>query len=85
MVGIWSSLDDYIGPAHQLERQNRAKNPKWPGNDQFCQFDFLIKRFYGSSYTPFDAELQVGFFEINFRFVGHFVSDLLAKNVSKNR
>ena len=61
------------------------KNPKWPENDQFRQFDFLIKRFFGSSYTPFDAELQMEFFEITCRSIGCTVIELLTKNVSKNR
>ena len=73
------------GPAHQLQRQIREKTPKWPGNDQFRQFHFLIKRFFGTNYTPFEAKLQMEFFEITYRFVGCFVLELLAKNVSKNR
>ena len=61
------------------------KNPKWSENDQFRKFHFFIKHFYGLSYTPFDAELQMGFFEITYRFVGCSVIELLTKNVAKNR
>ena len=75
----------YIGPAHRLERQNREKTQKWPENDQFRQFHFLTKRFFGSNSTSFDAELQMKFFETIFRFVGCLVLELLTKNVSKNR
>ena len=82
---MWSSLDESIGPAHRLERQNRAKTPKWSENYQFRQFNYLNKRIYGSNYTPFDAELQKGFFEITSRSVGCFVLELWRINVSKNQ
>ena len=84
---MWSSWANMAigGPAHQLQRQIREKTPKWPGNDQFRQFHFLIKRFYGPNYSPFDAELRIGFFEITYRFVGCLVLELLTKNVAKNR
>ena len=78
-------VGEYLGPAHRLDRQNREKTPKWPKNDQFRQIHFLTKHCFGSIYTPFDAELQMGFFEINFKFERCLVLELLTKNVAKNR
>ena len=61
------------------------KTPKWPKNDQFRQFSFLIKRFFGSSYISFEAESKIKFFEINYRFVRRSIIELLMKNMPKNR
>ena len=69
-------IDNY---AHRIERQIREKTPKWPENDQFRKFQFLIKRFFGPSYTSFDAELQIGYIEITYRSAGHSVLELLTK------
>ena len=74
-----------IGPAHRLQRQNREKSLKWPQNDQFRQFQFLIRQFFGSNYTPFEAELQTGFFETTYRSVGYSVTEILTINEPKNR
>ena len=59
-----------VSPAHRQKRQNHEKARKWPDNDQFRQFNFLIKRFYRLSYISFEAELQMGFFEITSRSLG---------------
>ena len=54
-------------------------------NDQFRYFHFLNKSFKHSRCRPFDAELQMEFFEITSRFVVRLVLELLTKNPSKNR
>ena len=61
------------------------KTSKWPENDQFRQFHFLIKRFFDSNCTSIDAESQMQFFEITYRFLGCSVNEILTKNVLKNR
>ena len=70
--------------SEQIE-QNREKAQKWPKNDQFWQIHFLNKRLFDSNYTPIDAEWQMEFFEITYRFL--ICSSLMqsTKNVSKKR
>ena len=54
-------------------------------NDQFRQIDFLNTIYFHSSYTSFDAELHLQFFEIINKFVTRSVLELLTKTRSKNR
>ena len=68
-----------------LQRQNREKTRKCREKDRFRQFHFWTKRFLRSSFTAFDAELQMEFFEIICKFVGRLVLELWTKNVSGNR
>ena len=65
-----------VGPAPRLPRQNheiRGKSLKCTKNDQFRQIDFLNTAQFHSSYTPFDAELHLEFFELVGMFVTRFV------------
>ena len=47
--------------------------------------DFLNTVYFRSSYTAFDAELHLEFFELVYMFVTWFIIELLTKNRSKNR
>ena len=66
-------------------RENREKSPKCTKNDQFRQTESLNLAYFHSSYTSFDAELQVEFFELLGMFVTLFVLALLTKTRSGNR
>ena len=74
---IW--IIDWPRPFTTKIATKSGKSPKWRENDQFRQINFLIKRFFGSSYTPFDAELHKGFFEITSRFLSCSVIELTTK------
>ena len=77
-----------IGPAPcfaATKSWKSGKTPKCTKNDQFRQIDFLNTVYFHSSYTLFDVELHVEFFELVFMFVTRVVPELLTKNRSKTR
>ena len=62
-----------------------GKTPKCTKNDQIRQIYFLNTAYFHLSYTPFNAELNLEFFELICMFVTCFVLELLTKNRSENR